>query len=197
MAMQVITLSCPTCGGPVSTGMKHCEYCGNEIMISSFQSVASMPMPMVGQHMRSYQQALATAPEHKELNTSVAMCFLKLKQYSHALAAFEKAMEFNFDNSEVFFYAAVCLLDGKMPFLHLRPTIDKILSYMESALMIEQRGIYYYFLAYIKHDYFKRKYLNVTPNYSQLLAQARQTGVTETDIGQLFALLGTQRPAGL
>lgn len=197
MAMQVTTLACPTCGGPVSSGMKFCEYCGNEIMITSFQSVASMPLPMVGKRMQTYQKALASDPDNKELNTSAAMCFLKLRQYGHALAAFEKAMEFNFDNSEVFFYAAVCLLEGKMPFLHFRDTVDRILSYMDSALMIETRGIYYYFLAYIKYDYFKRKYLNVTPDYNQLLAQARQAGVTEYDITQLYSLLGTQRPACL
>ena len=68
---------------------------------------------------------------------------------------------------------------------------------MDSALMIEERGIYYYFLAYIKYDYFKRKYLNVSPDYSQLLVRAKQAGVTEYDIGQLYALLGTQRPACL
>ena len=60
--------------------------------------------------------------------------------------------------------------------------------------MIEPRGIYYYFIAYIKYDYFKRKYLNVSPDYTQMLATARQAGVTETDITQLFELLGTQRP---
>ena len=152
---------------------------------------------MARKHALSCQQALAADPDNQNLNTSAAMCFLKLKQFDHALKAFEKAMEFNFDNSEVFFYGAVCLLQGKMPFLHLRPTIDKILSYMESALMIEQRGIYYYFLAYIKHDYFRRKYLNVTPNFSQHLEQARRAHVSETEIRQLFELLGTPRPAGL
>ena len=197
MAVQVTTLSCPSCGAPVNHAQKFCDYCGNEIMVSSFQTVADMPMPQLGKRMNTYRQALVEDPDNKELNTSVAMCFLKLKQYDHALAAFEKAMPMNFDNSEVFFYAAVCLLQGKMPFLHMRPTIDKILSYVDSALMIEQRGIYYYFLAYVKYDYFSRKYLNVSPNYSQLLAQARQMGVSESDIRQLYALLGTQRPACL
>lgn len=197
MATQVITLNCPTCGGTVNTSQQCCEYCGNSILISSFQAVVEMSAPAINKHVSSYRQALASDPENKELNTSVAMCFLKLKLYDQALAAFEKAMEFNFDNSEVFFYAAVCLLKGKMPFLHMRPTIDKILSYMESALMIEPRGIYYYFLAYIKHDYFRRKFLNITPDFTQHLAQAKQAGVSEYDIGQLYAIIGTQRPAGL
>lgn len=197
MATQVITLNCPTCGGTVNVSQQCCEYCGNPVLISTFQSVIDMPAPTISKHVSSYRQALAADPENKALNTSVAMCFLKLKLYDQALSAFEKAMEFNFDNSEVFFYAAVCLLEGKIPFLHLRPTIDKILSYIESALMIEPRGIYYYFLAYIKHDYFKRKFLNVTPNYSQHLQQALSAGVTESDIAQLYSILGTTRPAGL
>lgn len=197
MAVQVSSLKCPSCGAGVSMDQKFCDYCGNALMISSFNSVASMPMPEIGKHVQSYRQALTEAPEHKELNISLGMCLLKLKQYDMALAAFEKAIPNNFDNSEVFFYSAVCLLQGKIPFVHLRPTIDKILSYMESALMLESRGIYYYFLAYIKHDYFKRKFLNVTPNYTQHLAQAQQAGVSIHDINQLFAILGTTRPAGL
>lgn len=197
MAIQVTTLSCPTCGASIELSQKNCEYCGNALVISSFQSVESMPAPMVSKHISSYRQALTQDPDNQDLNTSVAMCFLKLKQYELALAAFEKAMPMNFDNSEVFFYAAVCLLQGKKPFLHLRPTIDKILSFMDSALMIEPRGIYYYFLAYIKHDYFKRKYLNVTPDYRQLLDQAIRSGVSECDIAGLYALLGTPRPEEL
>ena len=197
MEVKVTVVRCPSCGGNVDVQQNVCEFCGNKVLISTFDSVAAMPMPEIGKRIQSYQQALADEPDNRELNTSVAMCFLKLKQYDHALEAFEKAMPYNFENSEVFFYAAVCLLQGKMPFLHLRPTIDKILSYMQSALMIEDRGIYHYFLAYIKHDYFRRKFLNVTPNYSQHLAQAQQAGVTQQDIEGLFAVLGTQRPAGL
>ena len=174
-----------------------CEYCGNKVMISSFSSLADMPMPEIGKHVNSYREALAQDPENKALNTSVGMCFLKLKLYDQALAAFEKAMPMNFDNSEVFFYAAVCLLEGKMPFLHLRPTIDRILSYVNSALAIEARGIYYYFLSYVKYDYFKRKYLITSPDYAALLNQALAFGVSENEKNQLFALLGTQRPACL
>lgn len=197
MAMQVATLCCPTCGASVGLEQKTCEYCGNTLMISSFNSVVDVPTPGLGKHIMSCQQALTADPDNVELNTSVAMGFLKLKQYDKALAAFEKAMPNSFDNSEVYFYAAVCLLQGKIPFLHMRPTIDKILSYVDSALMIEERGIYHYFLAYIKHDYFKRKFLNVTPNYSQHLAMAQRAGLSMQDVDRLYAVLGTQRPAGL
>lgn len=62
------------------------------------------------------------------------MCYLKLKMYDKALGAFEKAIEDNFDDSEIYFYAAICLLNGKKAFLNQRPTIDKILEYLNAHL---------------------------------------------------------------
>ena len=197
MTIQVTTIRCPSCTAPIDTSKSVCEFCGNKVMITSFSSVANMPMPELGKHVNSYREALAQDPDNKDLNISAGMCFLKLKLYDQALAAFEKAMPMNFDNSEVFFYAAVCLLEGKMPFLHLRPTIDRVLSYVNSALSIETRGIYYYFLSYVKYDYFKRKFLITNPDYAALLNQANAFGVSETDKEILFSLLGTQRPACL
>lgn len=192
--LEVTALQCPSCGAPLTLDQKVCDFCGGPVVITTFNPLRSMSIPDVGKRANAYRQALANDPDNQDLNTSAAMCFLKLKQYALANQSFEKAMQFNFDNSEVFFYAAISLLEGKIPFLHLRPTIDKILGCMESALMIEPRGIYYYFIAYIKYDYFKRKYLNVTPDYSQMLATARQAGYTDADVQQLFELLGTPRP---
>jgi len=40
-------------------------------------------------------------------------------------------------------------------------------EYLNAAIMIELRGIYHYFLAYVKHDYFERKYLNIAPNWEE------------------------------
>lgn len=195
MTYQITSLKCPTCGAPVSTAREICEYCGNAVIISSFNSVYDMPLPQVNKYAGEYRKALSENPESQELNTSVAMCYLKLKMYDKALPAFEKAMEDNFDNSETFFYAAVCLLQGKKAFLHQRPTIDKILEYTNAAIMIEPRGIYYYFIAYIKYDYFKRKFLNVTPNFRDALNTARQYGYSETDANKLFTTLGVEKPA--
>ena len=105
-------------------------------------------------------------------------------------------MEDNFDNSETFFSTAGCLLNGKKPFLTLRPEIDKIEEYLNAALMIEPRGIYYYFLAYIKYDYFNRKFFKTSPTYQEALQMAQQAGYSSYDAEQLFAILGTERPSG-
>ena len=194
MSHQVVEINCPGCGARVSTGQKECEWCHKPVIISTFNSVYSMPMPEVNKFAGAYRKALAENPDNQELNNSAAMCYLKLKLYDKALPAFEKAMEDNFDNSETFFYAAICLLQGKKEFLQQRPTIDKILEYINAALMIEPKGIYYYFLAYIKYDYFQRKFFKTSPTYQEALAMAVDTGLSEFDVDQLYGILGVTRP---
>ncbi len=192
--MEIVDLKCPGCGQPTSIGAGNCEWCQRPIVITTFNSVASMPMPEINKYANSYRQALATNPDNKELNTSIAMCYLKLGLYDKALPAFEKAIEDNFDNPETFFYAAVCLLKGKKAFTMQRPEINKIEEYIDAATMIEPRGIFYYFKAYIRYDYYKRKCFNVTPGYESLLNDAFSAGVSDTDIQQLFTVLKVEKP---
>ncbi len=196
MSHTVIEMNCPGCGARVSTGQTECEWCHKPIVISTFNSVYSMPMPEVNKFAGAYRKALAENPENQQLNNSIAMCYLKLKLYDKALPAFEKAMEDNFDNSETFFYAAVCILKGRKPFLLARPEINQIEEYINAALMIEPRGIYYYFLAYIKYDYFSRKFFKTSPTYQEALEMARDYGYSPLDAQQLFAILGVEKPAG-
>ena len=194
MSQQVVEINCPGCGARVTTGQSECEWCHQPIVISTFNSVYSMPMPQVNKYAGAYRKALAENPENTELNNSIAMCYLKLKLYEKALPAFELAIEDNFDNSETFFYAAVCLLKGKKAFLAQRADIDKAIEYINAALMIEPRGIYYYFLSYIKYDYFERKYLNTSPNYQECFQMSCEMGTSEFDKEMLFNILGVARP---
>jgi len=182
--MEVIKLNCPGCGAPVSTSHEICEYCSRPIVITSFSSVSSMTPLELNKYAASYRKTLAENPDNKEINGSIAMCYLKLKLYDNAIKAFEKAVEDNFDNSETFYYAAIALLKGKKAFVAPRADIDKAVEYLNAALMIEPRGIFYYFLAYIKYDYFERKYLNISPNWQETLQTAIEAGVSSADIAQ-------------
>ena len=194
MAYKVVDLSCPGCGGGVSTGQKECNYCGRPIVITSFSDIQSFSALDLNKYASSYRKALADNPDNDALNMSVAMCYLKLKLYDKALSAFEKTIEDNFDKPDTFYYAAVSLLKGKKAFLALRTDIDKMIEYLNAAIMIEPRGIYHYFLAYIKYDYFERKYLKITPNWQETLQIAIQTGVQQVDIAQLFEVLQVETP---
>lgn len=197
MSHTIIKLDCPGCGAAVSTSHKKCDFCGNPVIISTFTSIHSMPMPEVNKYANAYRKNLADNPDNKELNTSVAMCYLKLKLYDKAIPAFEKAVEDNFDNSESFFYAAVGLLRGQKAFVAQRADIDKIVEYINAATMIEPKGIYYYFLAYIKYDYFHRKFLNTSPSYKEMVEIALQNGATSFDVEQLFSVLSVEIPDNL
>jgi hypothetical protein len=63
--------------------------------------------------------------------------------------------------------------------------------------MIEPRGIYHYFLAYIKYDYFSRKFFNTSPTYQEALNMANGAGLSPNDIEQLYGILGVSRPDAL
>lgn len=197
MANQVIELECPGCGKAISTSTKQCPQCFREIVITTFNSVASMSQLDINKYASAYRKALVGNPDNKDLNTSIAFCYLKLKLYDKALPCFEKAIEDNFDNSEAYFYAAICLLKGKKAFLVQRPIINKIEEYLNAAIMIEPKGIYYYFQAYIKYDYYHRKFFNTSPNYEECMCMAIEAGLSQTDVQQLYDILGVEKPSCL
>ena len=190
MAVQAISIKCPNCGAGVAANQETCEWCHSPVYISSFNSISNMPMMQINKYASGFRKELAENPDNTELNTSIAFCYLKLKMYDEAYAAFSKAIVDNFDNSETYFYAAVSLLKGKKAFLHTRPEIDKMLELLNAALMIESRGIYYYAMAYIKFDYFKRKFLNTTPSYKDCLMKAQTFGCSKADIDHFYSVAG-------
>ena len=114
--------------------------------------------------------------------------------YDKALSYFEKAVVDNFDDSEVYFYAAICCLQGKKAYLCLRPQINMAEEYLNAATMIEPKGIYYYLWSYIKYDYYKRKFLNTNPDYVAMLRKAEMTGLSVFDKNQLFEILNVEKP---
>ena len=128
MAAQIIEIKCPGCGAQVTTGQSICDWCSNPIVISSFSSVSSMNPLQLNKYASSYKKELQENPDNRELNTSIGLCYLKLKMYDDAYRAFCKAVEDNFDNSETYFYAAASALKGRKAFLLSRPEIDRILD---------------------------------------------------------------------
>ena len=191
MAYQVIDLNCPGCGGGVSTSQKQCTFCGRPIVITSFSDINSTFN--WNKYKSENNKALSEHPDNDALNMSQAMSFLKLRFYDDALEYFKKALVS--EMPETFYYMAICLLKGKKAFVaNRKEQIDIIVEKLEGAIMIDPKGIYYYFLAYIKYDYFERKYLNITPNWEETLQTAIQTGVSSTDVTQLFEMLQVEMP---
>ena len=180
--MQIVAMNCPHCGAPVSIDDRECAYCNSPIVITSFSTIGGINPAELNKYVSTYQKVLAEVPNDKSINLSVAFCYLRLRMYEQALFYFEMAIQDSFANSEAFFYAAVCLLGGKKAFLIQRNIIDKIETYINAARAIENKGIYAYFHAYIKYDYFERKFLMTQPKYDELLKEAYRLEVSDFDI---------------
>lgn len=189
-------ITCRGCGAPLDISDRECKFCGGPVNITSIQSVYDMAMPQINKYANSYRKELAQDPDNPETNKAIAFCYLKLKLYDKALPFFEKAVEDNFDDADLYLYTAVCMLKGKRPFMHQKKTIDRAIEYANSACMVENKGIFHYFLAYLKYDYYAMKGLRLNPDYSAELSFAKQIGISETDLIILFETLGTQRPVG-
>ncbi|MBR4357549.1 MAG: hypothetical protein IKQ00_06450 [Butyrivibrio sp.] len=194
MSQGVIELECPGCAAPLTTSTKTCPKCFRPIVISTLNTISGFSPIDLKKQANTYSKAMVNNPDNDELNMSIAFCYMKLKLYDKAIPCFEKALEENFDNADAYFYAAIALLKGKKAFLAQRDTINKIIEYIDAANMIEPKGIYHYFLAYIKYDYFERKSLNNRPMYRECLKEAVNLGLSETDVSGLFELLGVERP---
>lgn len=197
MTYTAINIKCPHCGAAVDTRMEICEFCDKPVIIKTINSVSTIPMAELNKYAMAYKRELSTNPNNPELNHSVAMCYMKLKQYKQAVHYFEMAMKDNFDDASNYFYAAICLLEGKKAFLAMRPVIEQIETYIQNAIEVEPQGIHYYLWAYIKYDYFKRKSFRTSPNYQECLAVANQLGISAYDKETMFELLGVQRPIEL
>jgi tetratricopeptide (TPR) repeat protein len=190
-------IKCPNCGELGQTVGEKCVACDNPVVIKEMTTVMAMPMPQINRYIASYREQIAENPDNKQINGSIAMCYLRLKLYDKALPCFEKAMEKNFEDSTPLFYAAVCLLKGQKAFLMQRPAIDKIQEYLSAAMMVEPKAIYQYFLAYIKYDYFGRKFFKTSPTWQDALQEAKNAGISEADIALFYQMLGVERPTCL
>ena len=191
---QVLELECPGCGRPLSTDMHECPACHRPVVITSLSSIDEMSMLEINKYANAYQKALANDPANNKVNGALGMCFLKLKMYDKAIAAFDKAIVDNFTNPETYYWAAVAVLRGKKAFLCQRSDIDKAEEYLNAAIMIEPRGIFYYFWAYLRYDFHSRKFLRMQPDYKALLVEARQHHVSPTEVTCLFDILGVDLP---
>ena len=185
------------CSG--SAGGGNCEYCGKPVIISNFSTAAALANADIGKYTSYYTKILSSDPGNRDVNVALAFCYMRLKLYDKATEAFDKAMDNNLDNPDVFFSAAVALLKGKRAYFAPRAAIDKCMEYINAAMTISPKGIYQYFLAYIKYDYFFKHYLKPPqPDWEEDMEAAyTDYDVSEKEIRELFKFLRIQRPESM
>jgi len=190
MPTKIHDINCPGCGAPQDVSTRICKFCGAPVIITTFNAVSDLSLPLINRFTSSYQKSLSEDANIPELHVSVALCYWKLKFYDKALENFQKAIEQDFDNADLYFYAAVCALGGKLPFYAKKPEIAMAEKYLEAAISIEPKGIYYFLWANISFEYYARKNLLTPQPHDRLHAQAMQVGVSEADKLELKKMLG-------
>ena len=195
--MAVSVQRCPNCNASLANNVSVCEWCDSPVVITSFASMGGMSMPKVNKYANAYKEMMAENPDSELLAISLGMCFMKLKLYDKAYEAFDKAISAYTENPEVYFYTAVCCLQGKKAFLAGKQNVDKAIAMLKIANDVEPRGIFHLFDAYLRFDFYKRKALNIQPSYLDSLQKAKRFGYSPADAGMLFELLGVDMPAEL
>ncbi|MBQ2999757.1 MAG: hypothetical protein IJD64_04780 [Clostridia bacterium] len=195
--MKTLIPRCPSCNNALEQSVQVCEYCDSPVVITSFSTLGGMSAPKVNKYANAYKDMISENPDSEILAISLGMCFMRLKLYDKAYEAFDKAISAYTENPEVYFMAAVCALGGKKAFLAGKANVDKAISMLKIAIDIEPRGIFYYFDAYLRFDFYKRKALNIRPAYTDSLMLANRLGYSHADVQTLFELLGVEAPAEL
>ena len=197
MPMEVENLKCPGCGAPIDPTKQNCKYCARPIVVKTFNDFKTMDTKLATKYQTVYKEILKEEPNNAGVNASLGMYLLNIGSYEKALSKFEKAIDDEVDNSEAYFWAGVSILNGKRPFIIPKVSIEKAIEYAKSAIMIENRGIYNYFIAYLKYDFYFLKMLRVTPNYQEELQNAIKNNVTLEDINILSQVMKVQFPEEL
>jgi len=202
MVVKVIDLRCSGCGSALATSEHSCKFCGNAVVVSSFNSVYAATAQDAVKWARLLDKDLSESENDEtrgQITATQAFCYLKLHRYDEALAKFRAAIEENFDNPEPYFYAAVCLLRGRKAFLASLADIKLAIDYIASAQLIENRGVFNYLLAYIKLDFHSRRCLRVSPDWRDELATSHSAAppVSPADAEMLFTTLGVEPPVEL
>jgi pentatricopeptide repeat protein len=191
---KVLALNCPGCKQPVTTDQVKCRFCKRQIIIQRISDIQAMPAAERSDYMNTYKSIAAENPAHKGLNGALAVCYINMKMYDKALDVFNKIMDDNVDNPDLFFNTAVCHLRGKKPFQCQRADIDAAIKYVNGANSLKPNAINHLFLSYIKQDYFERKYLQISPSWRDELEAADSYGANETTVKELSDALNVQLP---
>ena len=197
MAVKVIDMKCSGCGAPLEPSMTACPYCKRSVVVTSFNDIYACDLPTLKQYSRDLTKDLqdGSSPELSgDIKFSIGACYLKLRLYDKAHERFMEAIEEDFNNPEAPFYAAVTLLNGKRDYFASMANIKKAMELVEAAQIIEERGVFYLFLAYIKYDFYARKYLRISPDWKEELSAALKANLSYTDINILFDILGVECP---
>ena len=200
MLVSVVGLKCSNCGESLSESMAICPSCDQPVVIRKVSSLLGLTMPELRTRSRLMDiEALRDCgdPLSADADFTSGCCLLRLKMFEQAIVHFDKAIAADPCNADALFCAAIAALKGKRPFLVSLADVRKAQECLVAASMIEDRAVFHYLLAYIKQDFYSRRFLRVEPDWRHELQCAIELGIVVEEKEELFMLLGQSCPAEL
>ena len=171
-----------------------CRHCHQVIIPENLEEAKEIPAPKRIKQILLLNQMAEKNPDVPQIPMALGIFYLTNGAYQYALPQFKKAVELDPMNADAYYYTAVSLLGGVKPFIKNLKQIQEIVENLNLAEQLEPKAVYYYLHAYVAYDYYKRKFMGCNPSYSELLSQARASGITAKEIADLFELLKTDKP---
>lgn len=200
MLVSVVNLKCSNCGESLAESMSRCPSCDQPVVIKKMSSLFGVPPAELNMRWRLMDRARLEEQDNdlvSDADFTAGCCFLRLKMFDRAMMRFDKTVTLNPGNADAFFCMAVSALKGKRPFLVPLADIRKAHESLDAAVMIEERAIFRLFLAYVKYDFFARRFLQIEPDWQTELLSAVALGLTDEDVDELFTALGQACPKEL
>jgi tetratricopeptide (TPR) repeat protein len=119
---------------------------------------------------------------------------LRLGRYDKALEAFRRVLDSNPNDADAYYLSAVATLGGRKAFVTSLADIREAESLIQAAIRLEDRAVFHYFLAYLRSEYYERKFLRGPATSRSSLDRAWANGVQPEDVVELFTLLSVDNP---
>lgn len=198
LSYSVSILECPNCAATdIRPGQSFCHWCRSALIISDFSSIYSMDSDTYQEYankLKSSENNYASNGMHGDYENSLGMTYLKLGNTSLAVSSFQKAVESGIQNPETYFYMGIAMLDRKRPFLNSKNTVTGAMNYIETALNMEKKGIYYFTAAFFEYDFYVMKHLRPPKPLNEYLENAKKFGVTQNDLKMVFDMMNCTVP---
>lgn len=200
MLVSVVNLKCSNCGESLTESMAKCPSCDQAVVIKKVSSLLGLPSAELHSRSRLMDREIMGGQNGNlvsDADFTAGCCFLRLKMFDQAIVRLGRAVDSDPCNVNALFCMAIAALKGKKAFLVPLADIRKVQEYLDAAMLVDERGIFRYFLAYIKQDFYARRFLKVEPSWHDEMQIALSLGVGQEERDELFNLLGVSCPVEL
>jgi hypothetical protein len=125
---------------------------------------------------------------------AAAVEHLRLGLHTQARVQLQEILRAQPADAEALFYSAVATLEGRRASLCSLQQIREAENLTRSAIALQDRGLFHYFLAYLAIDYYERKCLHSPIDTASELVAIRRTGANIDGIAHLRQLLRVPEP---